>query len=186
MSKSVMGSELRGWGRTSDRSVTVSFGHRFAASEQFDGIFRQGMELVERAAAYLDGAGRQEAKRLAAPVGLIYATESMRLTTRLLDLASWLLIRRSLRDGDITEEEARRKRARIRLRPLGRPGHISRFDELPAGLRELIEQSYTLSGRIARLDSAMNEPVTAPAPHALNPVAAQLAELQAAFNAPPR
>jgi regulator of CtrA degradation len=71
-------------------ATTVSFGERFQSSEQFDHIFKEGMALVERTASYLDGPGRKEAKALTGGVGVLYATESMRLTTRLLDLASWL------------------------------------------------------------------------------------------------
>ena len=99
-----MGKESRTWSEPSSRGVTVLFGQRPAALDQFDRLFRQGMELVERAAAYLDGEGRREAKRLKGAAALSYATESMRLTTRLLDLASWLLIRRSLNEGEITED----------------------------------------------------------------------------------
>src|ERR1700716_3810108 len=94
---------------------TVSFGERFAASDQFDAIFKEGMGLVERTAAYLDGAGRKEARALRGPVAVLYATESMRLTTRLLELASWLMIRRALKEGEITTEEARAKRERVKL-----------------------------------------------------------------------
>ena len=36
----------------------------FTRSELFDRIFDEGMELVEETAAYLDGAGRQESRRL--------------------------------------------------------------------------------------------------------------------------
>lgn len=166
--------------------VTISFGERFAASEQFEAVYAQGMGLVERTAAYLDGAGRQEAKQLKPNVALTYSTESMRLTARLLDLASWLLIRRSLRDGEITQEEARRKRARLKLRTSGRPSHIPNFNELPEQLQQLINESFALSDRIIRLDRSL-EQVTAtgdaaPRPSE-NPVAAQIAELQAAFNA---
>ncbi len=64
--------------------ITVSFGERFAASDQFDAIFKEGMALVERTATYLDGAGRKESRALRGPVAVLYATESMRLTTRLL------------------------------------------------------------------------------------------------------
>lgn len=166
--------------------VTVSFGEHFAASEQFDAVYAQGMELVERTAAYLDGPGRREAKQLNSSVALTYSTESMRLTARLLDLASWLLIRRSLRDGDITEEEARRKRARLKLRSSGRPGHITNFGELPERLQQLIDESFVLSDRIMRIDRSLHPATssadTAPRPSS-NPVAAQIAELQAAFNA---
>ena len=84
----------------------ISFGERFQASQQFDQVFKEGMALVERTAAYLDGTGRKDSKGLPSHLTVLYATESMRLTTRLLDLASWLLIRRALKEGEITEAEA--------------------------------------------------------------------------------
>ena len=36
----------------------------FTQSELFDRTFREGMELVEQAATYLDGPGRQQSKLL--------------------------------------------------------------------------------------------------------------------------
>ncbi|MGI9404694.1 MAG: DUF1465 family protein, partial [Hyphomicrobium sp.] len=96
-------------------NVTISFGERFQASEQFDVVFKEGMALVERAANYLDGSGRAEAKRLSSSANILYSSESMRLTTRLLDLASWLLIRRAYKEGELTELQAKRKRERVKL-----------------------------------------------------------------------
>ena len=96
--------------------VTISFGERFAASDQFDAIFKEGMALVEHTARYLDGPGRLEARKLRGPLSVLYATESMRLTTRLLELASWLMIRRALKSGEISAEEARTKRQRVKLK----------------------------------------------------------------------
>jgi regulator of CtrA degradation len=167
--------------------VTVSFGERFAASQQFDTVYKIGMELVERAAAYISGAGRSEARLLKPPVSIVYATESMRLTTRLLELASWLLVRRALKDGDISREEAARKRARINLRASGRPSQINHFDALPATFRGLIEESFALTDRIVQLDRSIEEPASRPrGPDGHNPVAAQIASLKAAFAAVPR
>ena len=132
-------------------ATTVSFGERFQSSEQFDHIFKEGMALVERTAAYLDGPGRKESKGLAGGAGVLYATESMRLTTRLLDLASWLLIRRALKEGEISEDEAAKKRRRIKLQAFGRPAHVKDFASLPEGLRSLIEESFSMHDRIIRL-----------------------------------
>src|ERR1044071_1804772 len=73
----------------------------FAASELFDRTFQEGMELVEEAASYLDGGGRQESKLLSRNAALAYAAESMRLTTRLMQVASWLLVQRAVREGDM-------------------------------------------------------------------------------------
>lgn len=188
--KSVMNKSSRVEGSGFADGVTVSFGDRFQASAQFDLVFREGMELVSRTAAYLDTEGRREAKKLASPVSMVYASESMRLTTRLLDLASWLLIRRSLKAGEITESEARLKRQKVKLRPVGRPSHISHFDDLPEGLQELIRESCALYDRIVKLDRAMSwlyeetEGDRAPAAGSAsrdNPVGHQIEVLRQAF-----
>jgi regulator of CtrA degradation len=163
--------------------VTVSFGERFQASAQFDRVFKEGMALVERTAAYLDGDGRKAARALTGQATVLYTTESMRLTTRLLDLASWLLIRRALKDGEITEAEAQKKRARVKLQSLGRPSHIRGFSDLPEGLRTLIEESFALHDRIVQLDLAMTGPgEDLPAAPPSNPVGAQLSRLHQAFS----
>lgn len=158
----------------------VSFGERFAQSDQFDATFKEGMALVERTAAYLDGPGRKEAKGLKAPLTLVYATESMRLTTRLLEVASWLLIRRGVKEGELTQAEAEARRGRVKLQPIGRPSHVKHFDELPEGLRELIEASMSLNERILKLDQAINMRDVAPAPGA-SPVTDQVSRIRAAF-----
>jgi regulator of CtrA degradation len=162
--------------------VTISFGEHFATSEQFDAIFREGMALVERAAAYLDGPGRKEARALHGPAAMLYATESMRLTTRLLELASWLMIRRAHKEGEISTAEVRKKRERVRLTAPGRLSHVKGFEELPEGLRNLITASFALNDRIVRLDCAMEVVVDGAAAEAAgSPVEAQVTRLEQAF-----
>ena len=80
----------------------VAFGRRLAGSEAFKAMFREGMALVEETAAYLDRDGRSESQRLSRAGSLGYATESMRLTTRLMQLASWLLLQRAVNEGDMS------------------------------------------------------------------------------------
>jgi regulator of CtrA degradation len=176
-----MGTPVSSSERPAQAGVTISFGAHYAASHQFDAIFREGMALVESAASYLDGAGRKEARALKGPASMLYATESMRLTTRLLELASWLMIRRAHKDGDLSAEELQKKRARVRLTAPGRLSHVKGFGELPEGLRNLIEASFALNDRIVRLDTAMEMQVEA-APAAGSPVETQVARLERAFN----
>jgi regulator of CtrA degradation len=161
----------------------ISFGVHFQASEQFNQVFKQGMSLVERTASYLDGQGRRDSKGLPSHVTVLYATESMRLTTRLLDLASWLLIRRAYKEGEITAAEAEAKRARLKLQSLGRPSHIKGFEELPNGLRDKIIESFALHDRIVQLDRAMTLEARSDALElgVFNPVAAQMSRLEQAF-----
>jgi regulator of CtrA degradation len=170
------------------QNVTVSFGERFQASAQFDSVFKQGMALVERTAAYLEGPGRAESKRLASSINVIYASESMRLTTRLLDMASWLLIRRALKEGDISESEAQKKRKGVTLQSPSRAAHVNGYASLPEGLRGLIEESYALQDRIVQLDRAMSiklDQVAASVgeqPLRANPVGMQMDRLRVAFS----
>jgi regulator of CtrA degradation len=181
-----MGTSVGNGGHASGNGVMISFGEHFAASEQFDAIFREGMALVERAAAYLDGPGRKEARTLRGPAAMLYATESMRLTTRLLELASWLMIRRAHKEGELSAAELRKKRERVRLTAPGRLSHVKGFDELPAGLRELITASFALNDRIVRLDCAMEVQVGGEADASASPVEAQVARLEQAFSGPRR
>src|ERR1700747_2847107 len=101
--------------RLVDGRQQVSFGDRLLASQSFSRFFRDGMKLVEDTAAYLDGPGRRESKLLDRATSLPYATESVRLTTRLMHLASWLLLHRAVNEGEITLVQANKDRTRIKL-----------------------------------------------------------------------
>ena len=72
-------------------SNTINLAEKFANSGQFKTLFQDGMNLVEESATYLDGEGREHAKALSRTGAMLYGSESMRLTTRLMQLASWLL-----------------------------------------------------------------------------------------------
>ena len=62
----------------------VDFLTRFTQSDQFANVFDEGMGLVEETANYLDGPGRDDARKLDRHGSIAYASESMRLTTRLM------------------------------------------------------------------------------------------------------
>ena len=157
----------------------VSFSERLANSQVFATLFRDGMALVEETASYLDGAGRQESKKLERSAALVYATESMRLTTRLMQLASWLLLHRAVKEGEMTLAQASKKKSKVRLAACD-PGDAKSIALLPTKLQELIARSTKLQAEVRRLDATMH----APAPvrvAAGNPVERQLGLLRAAF-----
>src|SRR5438874_11612056 len=78
----------------------------FIDSAMFDRTFDEGMALVEETARYLDGKGREEARVLPRKAAMLYAGESMRVTTRLMQAASWLLVQRAVRDVDMARDVA--------------------------------------------------------------------------------
>jgi regulator of CtrA degradation len=150
----------------------------FARSELFDRTFKDGMGLVEETAAYLDGPGRAASKRLSRAAALAYAGESMRLTTRLMQVASWLLVQRAMRDGEINITEASSDKYRLISRePQAAPGFAG-ADELPESLKALIIRGGAIYERVKRLDETMYE---GDASEATNAVSDQMAKLHAAF-----
>lgn len=175
-----MKESTRSGGDNRDEAVTVDFGAKFAASEMFVKVFREGMSLVEETATYLDGPGRTESRELNRAASLAYATESMRLTTRLMQLASWLLLQRAVKDGEMTTEEARDEKYKINLMELGGGETLPGEEALPAGLQDLIARSLRLHGRIMRLDEMLHGEGR-PEAAAANPVSEQMDQIQAAF-----
>src|SRR5580693_5248608 len=157
----------------------VQFSERLTNSAAFGNLFREGMDLVEETAAYLDGAGRSEAKALDRAVSLTYATESMRLTTRLMQLASWLLLHRAVKEGEMTLAQASKEKSKVRLAACD-PGDAKSIAMLPEKLRELIARSVKLQAEVRRLDATMHAPL--PMKMAVgNPVERQMGLLKAAF-----
>jgi len=126
----------------------------FTGSALFERTFDEGMALVEETARYLDGKGRDEARELPRKTAMLYAGESMRVTTRLMQAASWLLVQRAVHDGDMEPEAATSDRYRLGSRELCL-GSADGTDTLPERLRELLARSDNLYRRIARLDDVL-------------------------------
>jgi regulator of CtrA degradation len=146
----------------------------FAASEMFDRLFKEGMSLVEEAATYLDGPGRVDSRKLNRELALVYAAESMEVTTRLMQAASWLVVQRAVREKDMSAAEAGDEKYRI-----AKPGEPHPCDRavMPAPLMALVDRSRALYERVWRFDAALY--IESPQP-AENPVMRQIDRLRAA------
>jgi regulator of CtrA degradation len=146
----------------------------FAGSEMFDRLFREGMSLVEEAASYLDGPGRTDSRKLNRELALVYAAESMEVTTRLMQAASWLVVQRAVREKDMSVEEAGDEKYRI-----AGPGMPHPCDRavMPAPLMALVDRSRALYERVWRFDAALYSETAQPL---ANPVMRQIDRLRAA------
>ena len=166
----------------SDKSLIeaepVSFGARLAGSQVFSLLFRDGMALVEETAGYLDGDGRRDSKVLERSAALAYATESMRLTTRLMQLASWLLLHRAVNEGEMSLAQANKEKAKVKFATSDR-GDEDMIALLPERLRDLIARSVRLQERVRRLDTTLHSPGRRKELN--NPVERQVSLLRAAF-----
>ncbi|MGV3650156.1 MAG: DUF1465 family protein [Devosia sp.] len=166
---------------TQDLPSAVAIGPRIVSSGGFAGLYQEGMALIEEVAAYLDGDGRSQSLALSRECAFLYATESMRLTTRLMQLASWLLLQRAVNEGEITPENARKEKEKVKFSATpserGGPG----FSELPETLRVFIGRGDRLFERVVQFDRLERGSMPERATLHANDLADQMARLKAAF-----
>jgi regulator of CtrA degradation len=160
----------------------IPFVQRLTKSENFKTLFKEGMALVEESAAYLDKDGREDSRALSRATALAYAAESMRLTTRIMQLASWLLLQRAVNEGEMTMAQALSEKHRVRLSQQEIATAPEAFVALPPRLQGLCLKSLRLQQRILHLDASMAaarfNAFAAGAPVGLS---RQVEQLQAAF-----
>jgi regulator of CtrA degradation len=164
-----------------DATDPVPFGKTFVRSDAFRSLFREGMGLVEETAAYLDGPGREDSRKLGRQASLAYASESMRLTTRLMQIASWLLVQRAVAEGEITTGQALQEKNRVRLTTQEPIMARMDVDALPERLRELIGLAARMHARILHLDGLISDDRPAPITRD-SPVALQQLLIRSAFD----
>ncbi len=164
------------------KPFAISFAEKMVASEGFKALFSEGMALVEGTASYLDGEGRKDSRELQRGAALAYASESMRLTTRLMQITSWLLLQRAVNEGELTRKEAETEHRKVRLQPSETASASEMLALLPAKLNELIQHSIRMQARIIKLDELLRADDKAGEDVVdNNPVAQQLSLLQNAL-----
>ncbi|MEE2525602.1 DUF1465 family protein [Hyphobacterium sp. HN65] len=151
----------------------------FAGSEHFARLFRDGMDMVEETASYLDGPGREDAKAMGRAGALAYAAESMKLTTRLMQAASWLLAQRQVAEGDLSPDQL--VNGQYRLPADDDPEELwpADGDIAPGVLADLAGRSRQLYARLKRIDESLFD--GAGASESGSPVGDQLNRLMDAF-----
>lgn len=159
----------------------VRLAQKYAFSDKFKNMFAEGMALVEESAAFLDGPGREAVKDLDRATSLIYGTQSMRLTTRLMQLASWLLLQRAANEGEMSTDQILEEKAKIKLENLPPAADDLAQYPLPQKFHELVDQSIHLQNRIIRLDNELYGDKTHEENSDINPVNDQIELLSTAF-----
>lgn len=167
-----------------EASNTIRLAERRVFSDSFKPLYNEGMSLVEEAAEYLDGDGRAAAKALSRVGATLYAAESMRLTTRLMQIASWLLLQRAANSGEMTRDQVAAEKAKVRLDTSSAGVETPGWSELPETFRVIVDHSLRLQALVRRVDDEIYGETASCAAEtigAANPVFDQINLLQTAF-----
>ena len=115
-------------------------------------VYSQAISLVEETADYLSNEGEQDKEQLPPLALTAFMSESMRLTTRLTTMMSWLMLQRAVADEEITADEARKPEHRLRRLPNTLEIDSITKSMLPERLSDLVERSMVLYKRVERLE----------------------------------
>ncbi len=118
----------------------------------FNGPYDETMSLLIEARNYIAYHEAVDSRRLQPQVRLQVSYESMRVTSRLTQAMAWLLAQKAVHAGELTIAQAASddyalSGGDICIDPSG-PDN----EDLPAGLRSLLDRSHKLYARVARLD----------------------------------
>jgi regulator of CtrA degradation len=138
-----------------------------------DALYTEAMVLADEARAYFEHHSKADRERLDSFARVIFSCESLKVTTRLMHVLSWLLVQRAIEYGQIDEEGARSSQERIGV---AADSDMPSLALLPDGAIALIESSRDLYARVCRLEAA-----DTPAPAAASPALGLLNRLERAF-----
>jgi regulator of CtrA degradation len=114
-------------------------------------LYVEAMVLADEARAYFDQASHHARDRMTPLVRVSFSCESLKVTTRLMHVVSWLLNQRSASEGARHGTE-RRLGAAADSDPVVIVG-------LPDDAQRIIQATAELYGRIQRLDARIHMPV---------------------------
>lgn len=134
-----------------------------------DSLYVEAMVLADEARAYFDRAKDAAEMRQTPILRVALSCEAIKVTTRLMNLISWLLTRRAIAKGE---------NAILAPKPLAHipPSPGAELARLPGEARAIIEASIDLYARVARIDLGPQSRLRAP-----SPVRTLISQLESAF-----
>nr|WP_210302706.1 DUF1465 family protein [Bartonella callosciuri] len=151
-----------------------------AFENAFNRLYEETMTLIEETATYIDTEGKLATRSLSAEVSAIYAKEAMYLSTRLMQIASQLLLLRAEREGEMSSEQIQKEIAKVSLHTPTLKLETTHWKELPEVFRDFVARSLRLEARMQYMRSGKEERSS----HILeekNPVGKQIELLKTAF-----
>jgi len=117
------------------------------------------MTLLIEARNYIAFTEAHDQRRLSLNTRLQVSFESMRVTSRLTQVMAWLLAQKAVTAGELTQEDLASEQYALSGGSICSDPSGPENEELPRGLRSLLERSYLLYVRVSRLDEMVRESV---------------------------
>jgi regulator of CtrA degradation len=120
------------------------------------GLYDETLDLLAQAHDYFYRQGEKDQAHMSARQRTMYASEMSRITLRLSSIMAWLMVRKAVFIGKLTAEEAQEKH-RLDCRDASMNQNIEAESQLPDTMTDLLDKSFELYQRVARLDALSAE-----------------------------
>jgi regulator of CtrA degradation len=136
-----------------------------AFKSPIDRTFEEGVALTLEARNYIAYHEQADRKALNLPDCLHIGYHHTRVSSRLIQVMTWLLAMKAVSSGEISREQFQAPAFALGGGPECADESGPEMDELPQGLRSLLERTHRLYMRVKRLD----EQVRGQPHHAIDP-----------------
>jgi regulator of CtrA degradation len=130
------------------------------APRLIDSLYVEAMVLADEARAYFDSSGRDDRLSLDPRLRIGFACESLKVTTRLMQIVAWLMTRRAVAAGELSQAPDPGGERSLGDAPESDDEILPR---LPEAALALIRSSQELYDRVRRIDEGA-APESQPSP----------------------
>ena len=115
------------------------------------GLFEETLRLLLETHDYFHYYGPEDQERIHPRTRMIYSNEMSRITMRLTSIMAWLMVRKAVYAGKITQDEAM-DNYRLDSREICMQHHADLMHLLPDYMSHLLSETFRLYERVERLD----------------------------------
>jgi regulator of CtrA degradation len=135
--------------------MSVDHAKRLMTARLVDSLYTEAMVLADEARSYFDRIGRGERDALTPIAKVAFSCESLRVTTRLMHVIAWLLTRKAISAGEISEDDGRSDSRRLGQAADSDPAALV---QIPDAARDIVLASIELYNRVERIDQGLVDP----------------------------
>lgn len=147
-----------------------------------DQLYNEAIALADQSRTYFASYSKTDRAALGSIDRVLYTAESLRISTRLMHVISWAMVRKAVSNGEMTHQESLSARHHLDDVELCRRSSPRDLRQLPRAVVELSHQSLRVFERALRLqDQMLGQAFREESDSPENPVASLLKELELAI-----
>lgn len=120
-----------------------------------DPLYAEALGLADEARGYFSQAGQDDRLDLEPMERVLFSCESLKVTTRLMHVISWLMVGKAVAAGEMTPEEASVPERRLGFVEESNEVREPRLTQLPSQARALVRRSVDLYERVSRIEASL-------------------------------